>query len=60
MSRAFGPRGNGNRPGLRFRGSRRRLRQVRLQGNWSREMWLLVIVVGLTIFVLIPWLIRHQ
>jgi len=60
MSRASGPRGNGHRPGLTFRGSRRRLTQLRFRDNWSREMWFLVIVMGLTLLFLLPWLVIHH
>ena len=60
MSRGSGPHGNGNRPGLTFRGSRRRLRRIRFRDNWSREMWFLVIVITLTLLLVVPWLIRHQ
>jgi hypothetical protein len=35
--------GEGIRPPLVVRGSRRRLRQIRLRGNWSTAMWWLVI-----------------
>ena len=36
------------RPPMAFRGSRRRLRQIRMRGSWSVEMtWLLVgVMVG--------------
>lgn len=27
---------------IRFRGSRRRVRGIRLRNHWSREMWLLL------------------
>jgi hypothetical protein len=60
MSRDSGPHGNGNRPALMFRGSRRRLRQIRFRNSWSREMWFLVIVMTLALLFLIPLLIRHQ
>ena len=38
----------GTRPPMVFRGSRRRLRHIRMRGNWSVEMtWLLVgVMVG--------------
>jgi hypothetical protein len=41
------------------RGSRKRLRRIRLQGNWSVEFWLFVLVMLVALFVLVPWLIRH-
>jgi hypothetical protein len=60
MGQISGPHRNRNRPGLTFRGSRRRLRQLRFRDNWSREMWFLVVVMGLALLVLVPWLIIHQ
>jgi hypothetical protein len=49
------------RPGAhrRYRGSRKRVHRIRMQGNWSVEFWLFVIFVLLALFILVPWLIRH-
>jgi hypothetical protein len=47
------------RSSVTYRGSRRRLRRIRFRENWTRDMWLLVAVVVLTILVLFPWLVRH-
>jgi hypothetical protein len=49
------------RPGAQrsYRGSRKRVRRIRMQGNWSVELWLFVIFVLLALFIAVPWLIRH-
>jgi hypothetical protein len=60
MSRASGARGNWSRPGLTFRGSRRRLARLRFRDTWSPQMWVLVVVMGLALLFLVPWLIVHQ
>jgi hypothetical protein len=44
---------------LTFRGSRRRLRRIRFRENWTRDMWLLLVFVVLTVLLLFPWLVRH-
>jgi hypothetical protein len=46
-------------PGKVYRGSRRRLRRIRLRGNSSTLFWIFVIVFLLTLFVLVPWLVQH-
>ena len=43
-----------------FRGSRRRLRRIRFRDNWSREMWIVIVVIVLTLLFVVPKLIRHQ
>jgi hypothetical protein len=60
MRQGSGPHIEGNRPGLTFRGSRRRLRQIRFRDNWSRQMSFLIIVIVLTLLLVVPWLIQHQ
>ena len=54
---------SGGRTGLRkakiYRGSRRRLRQIRLRGNGSTELWLLVGWVVFLLLVVLPWMIRQ-
>jgi len=52
-------RGSRPRPGLAFRGSRARLRRVRVRGNWSVEMWMFVMALLFAVLVAIPWLVRH-
>ena len=42
----------GTRPDMVFRGSRRRLRQIRVRDNWSVEMWWLAIWVVLVFCLL--------
>jgi hypothetical protein len=41
------------------RGSRRRLRKIRLRDNWSPGAIVFLIMLLLIFTVLIPWLIRH-
>lgn len=56
MTHPFGGRGvalRGNR------GSRRRLRRIKLRENWSRAMWALLAFVLLVLLVVIPWVLRH-
>jgi hypothetical protein len=48
-----------NRPPKTYRGSRKRLRQIGLRGNWSVEFWLFVVFLILALFVAVPWLIRQ-
>jgi hypothetical protein len=40
-------------------GSKRRLRKIRLRGNWSPGAIAFLIVLLLIFTVLIPWLVRH-
>jgi len=47
------------RPGKWYRGSTQRLRRIRLRGNMSLEMWLLIVWVTFLLFVVVPWMI-HQ
>jgi hypothetical protein len=52
----------GHRHAHRFhtiRGSRKRLRRIRLRGNWSIEFWIFVAIMALTLLIGLPWLIRH-
>jgi hypothetical protein len=44
---------------MAYRGSRRRVRQIRMRDNWTPGMWLVVGVVAVALFGLMPWLIRH-
>jgi hypothetical protein len=47
------------RPPKVYRGSRRRLRELKLRGNGSAELWLLAGWVAFLIFVVLPWIARH-
>ena len=40
-------------------GSRRRVRRIRLRGNWSVEVVLFLIWMIFVLTVLIPWMVRH-
>jgi len=48
------------RPAKVYRGSRARLRRIRIRHNWSGEMWFLLGCLILMLLVFIPWLIRHS
>jgi hypothetical protein len=50
------------RPGaLRlYRGSRRRLARIAFRKNQSVEFWMLVVVGGLLLFGVVPWLVTHS
>jgi hypothetical protein len=45
-------------PSKVYRGSRRRLKQLRLRGNWPIEMWLLIGWIGFIVLVVVPWMAR--
>ena len=53
-----GPRSSG-RPGREYRGSRKRVRRIQVRDNWPVELWFVVAVVLFTLFVVVPWLVRH-
>ena len=40
-------------------GSRRRLRQIRLRGNWSNEAIYFVLSMLFILFVVVPWMACH-
>jgi len=42
-----------------YRGSRRRVRQLRLRGNASAQLWLFVGWVAFLLLVVVPWMIRR-
>ena len=42
---------------LRFRGSRRRVRSIRIRNHWSREMWI-VLAWAVALLALVGFLIR--
>jgi len=48
------------RPSKDYRGSRRRLKKIRLRGNSSWELWVVLAWVVFVLFVLIPRMIRHM
>jgi hypothetical protein len=48
------------RPAKWYRGSRRRIRRVRLRGNGSLELWLLIVWVMFLLLVVVPWMIRQS
>ena len=43
-----------------FRGSNKRIRRIRIRGNGSWEMWLLLAWVAFVLLVVIPWMIHHS
>jgi hypothetical protein len=43
-----------------YRGSRRRVRRVRLRGNGSLELWMLIAWVTFLLLVVVPWMIRQS
>ena len=47
------------RPPKTYRASRSRVQKIKLRGNWSIEVWLLIGLILLALFVLVPWLVRH-
>jgi hypothetical protein len=48
------------RPPLTFRGSRRRLKRIKIRGNSSLELWLLVGWVVFLVLIVLPWMLRHS
>lgn len=48
------------RPPKPYRGSRRRLQRITLKDNWSVPIWILLLWVMFLLFVVVPWMIRHQ
>jgi hypothetical protein len=41
------------------RGSKRRLQRIAFRGNWSIEVCIVIGIVLVTLFVVVPWLVRH-
>jgi hypothetical protein len=35
------------------------LNRIRLRGNWSIELWIVVAIITFMLTVGVPWLIRH-
>jgi hypothetical protein len=56
MARSFGGTG---RVRAGYRGSRRKLRRIRLRGNCPAEVWSLLVLVLLSLFVGLPWLMHN-
>ena len=50
----------GSRPPRVYRGSRHRLRRVTLRGNTSWQLWALVLWVLFVLFIVLPWISRHE
>jgi hypothetical protein len=50
----------GVRPAKTYRGSKRRVRRIRMRGNGSWEMWMFVVWVAFLLFVVVPWMIRNS
>jgi hypothetical protein len=56
-----GPRSDSARAGAVkiYRGSRARLRRIKLRGNWSSHIVAFIVVMLIVLFVLIPAIINH-
>jgi hypothetical protein len=54
------PFGGSGRALMAYRGSRRRLRRIRLRGNSSCTVWALLILALLIVFVGVPWAMCHR
>jgi hypothetical protein len=54
------PFGGSGRALMAYRGSRRRLRKIRMRGNSSFIVWALLILALLIVFVGVPWAMRHR
>jgi hypothetical protein len=48
------------RPPLTLRGSRRRLKRIKIRGNSSLELWLLVGWLAFLVLIVLPWMMRHS
>ena len=53
------PHTSSPRSGKVYRGSRRRVRRLTFRGNWSLELWIVLAVMLFTLFVVVPWIVRH-
>jgi hypothetical protein len=49
-----------SRPPRGFRGSRRRLRRIKLRRTFTTELWLLIAWVVFLLLVVVPWMMRHS
>jgi hypothetical protein len=43
-----------------YRGSRKRIRAIKMRDNGSWELWLLVGWLAFLVLVVLPWMIRHS
>jgi len=59
-TRAAGGSHGGSRPARLYGGSRRRLQRIKLRGNGSWELWLLLLWVLFLLFVIVPWMLRQS
>jgi hypothetical protein len=59
MAPATGPDDRSPDEAKVYRGSRKRLRRIKMKGKWSIEMWVLVIAALIILFVVVPWLVTH-
>jgi len=51
---------SGPRPRRRFRGSHRRLKQIRMRGNSSWELWVLLAWIVFLLAIVLPWMVRQM
>jgi len=47
------------RPPKIYLGAKKRVQRVTWRGNWSSEMWIVIVVLLFTLLVVVPWMIRH-
>jgi hypothetical protein len=47
------------RPSKIYLGSKKRVQRITLRGNWSHELWIVIVVLLFTLLVVVPWMIRH-
>jgi hypothetical protein len=59
IQRASGGREVASRPSKTYPGSKKRAQRITLRGNWTPELWIVVVVLLFTLFVVVPWMIRH-
>jgi hypothetical protein len=52
--------GSGPRPPKTYRGSRKRVRRIKMRDNGSWEFWVLVGWLAFLVLVVLPWMIRHS
>jgi hypothetical protein len=51
---------SGSRAPKTYRGSRKRIRQIKMRHNGSWELWLLVAWLAFLVLVVLPWMIRYS
>jgi hypothetical protein len=54
-----GPHLSGGRGSKTYRGSRKRIRQIKWREHTSIEFWVFVVFMLFLLFVGIPWMIKH-